>query len=185
MIWAHFCLFSPILFAVLTTFNLQCPSLVEKSHHKLCGVSGSFTAFRVQAFSCPSLGKGGKKNLLLKTYWVKKTRDEINIPFGPWDVRTSGRSMRLQGRWEAELLQRHELAGLMAESSQTLWGGWCSGSPQKPGCSPASLPHFPVTRLQKIKASPSSRTLDWSCRTQPAIVSGVNSHHHHGGQNGS
>lgn len=116
MIWAHFLLFSPILFAVLTTFNLQCLSLEEKSHHKLCGVSGSFTAYRIEAFSCSSLGKRRKKNLLLKTYWVKKTRDEINTPYGPLDVRTSGCSISLQGRSEAELLQslfsRHELAGL-------------------------------------------------------------------------
>lgn len=60
--------------------------------------------------------KEKKKNLLLKTYWVKKTRDETNTPYGPLDVRTSGCSIRLQGRSEAELLQRvfsrRELPGL-------------------------------------------------------------------------
>lgn len=188
MIWAHVGLFSPILFAILITFNLQQLSLEETSHHKLCGVSEFFTRYRVQAFSCSSLGKKRKKNLLLKTYWVKKTRGEIITPYGPWNVRVSGGSVRLQRKSEAELLQ----------SLPQAWAGWCDGRKFADSlrrlilwCSSEawvfnSIPSpFQSHRLHKIKALSNSKTLDWSGEIQPAIVSVVNSHRRHRRQNGS
>lgn len=124
----------------------------------------------------------GEKEIYCWKHWVKKARDEIITPYGPWNVRISGCSVRLQGKSEAELLQRLPWAGAGWCDGR---GGWCSGAPQKPGCSIAPLPHFPVAGLHEIKAPRNSGTLDRSGETQPAIVSVVNSHRGHRGQNGS
>lgn len=64
------------------------------------------------------IGKKEKKNLLLNTYWVKKTRDEINTPYGPLDVRTSGCSIACRGDQRQSSFKDFLLQA---------WAGWSDG----------------------------------------------------------
>lgn len=110
MVWAHFCFFLPhslgysnyyFQFTVHEAWG-EIPSQIDlESLDSLLHTESRL-----------SLALHGEKrrkkppNLWLTANWVKKARDEINIPYAPLDVRTSVWSIRLQGRSEAELLQR-------------------------------------------------------------------------------